>query len=92
MVNKSTLEKIISEDLSAIWKVLSMDEKHLIADNFVVHNFKKNQIIYAEKDEPVYLWCLLKGKVKLYKDGRITRDTALLSCVNFENMVKRLSI
>lgn len=69
MVNKSTLEKIISEDLSAIWKVLSMDEKHLIADNFVVHNFKKNQIIYAEKDEPVYLWCLLKGKVKLYKDG-----------------------
>ena len=69
MVNKSTLEKIISEDLSAIWKVLSMDEKHLIADNFVVHNFKKNQIIYAEKDNPVYLWCLLKGKVKLYKDG-----------------------
>ena len=69
MVNKSTLEKIISEDLSAIWKVLSMDEKHLIADNFVVHNFKKNQIIYAEKDEPQFLWTLMKGKVKMFKDG-----------------------
>lgn len=69
MITKSTLEKIISEDLAAIWKILTNEEKHLIADNFVVHNFKKNQIIYAEKDEPVYLWCLLKGKVKLFKDG-----------------------
>ncbi len=30
--------------------------------------------------------------LKLYREKRITRDTALLSCVNYENMVKRLSI
>ena len=66
---KSTLEKVISEDLAAIWSLLNSDEKRLIVENFDVHNFKKNQIIYAEKDDPVYLWCLLKGKVKLYKDG-----------------------
>ncbi len=40
-----------------------------IADNFAIHSFKKNQIIYAEKDKPEFLWCLIKGKVKLFKDG-----------------------
>ena len=69
MIIKSTLEKVISEDLAAIWSLLNSEEKRLIVENFEIHNFKKNQIIYAEKDNPVYLWCLLKGKVKLYKDG-----------------------
>lgn len=69
MIKKSTLEKVISEDLSAVWTILSSEEKRRIADNFMIHNFKKNQIIYAESDPPEYLWCLLKGKVKLVKDG-----------------------
>lgn len=69
MLKKSTLEHIISNDMSDMWKVLSGDEKRLITDNFVIHNYKKNQIIYAEKDEPEFLWCLLKGKVKMYKNG-----------------------
>lgn len=55
--------------MAAIWSILTIDEKHQITDNFVIHNFKKNQIIYAEKDEPQYLWTLMKGKVKLFKDG-----------------------
>ncbi|MBR5101930.1 MAG: Crp/Fnr family transcriptional regulator, partial [Muribaculaceae bacterium] len=69
MIKKSTIEKVVSEDLSAIWTILSPEEKRKITDNFLIHEFKKNQIIYAEKDEPEFLWCLLKGKVKLYKDG-----------------------
>ena len=69
MVKKSTLEQIISEDLAEIWSILNKEEKHLITDNFVIHNLKKNQLIYAEQDEPTHLWCLLKGKVKLFKDG-----------------------
>ena len=36
--------------------------------------------------------CTMDGSLlKLYREGRITRDTALISCVNYENMVKRLS-
>lgn len=66
---KRALEKVISEDLSDIWSILDGDEKRRIIDNFEIHNFKKNQIIYAEKDDPEYLWCLLSGKAKLYKDG-----------------------
>lgn len=66
---KSALEKVVSEDLAEIWSVLDGDEKRRITDSFVIHHFKKNQIIYAENEEPEYLWCLLKGKVKIYKDG-----------------------
>ncbi len=66
---KSTLEQVISEDLSEIWSLLDGEEKRLVTDNFVIHNFKKNQIIYAEGETPEFLWCLLKGKVKKFKDG-----------------------
>lgn len=66
---KSALERVISQDLSEIWTVLNAEEKRKIIDNFTIHNFRKNQIIYAEREEPQALWCLLKGKVKLYKEG-----------------------
>jgi len=66
---KGALEKVMSEDLSEIWTILTGDEKRKITDNFTLHHFKKNQIIYAERETPEYLWCLLKGKAKLYKDG-----------------------
>lgn len=66
---KSALEKVICEDLAEIWSILEGDEKRRIIDNFQIHNFKKNQVIYAEKEEPEFIWCLLKGKVKKYKDG-----------------------
>ena len=69
MVIKSTIQDIIREDLAAIWSILNSDEKHLIAENFVVHTYRKGQIIYAEKDEPQYLWVLIKGKVKRFKNG-----------------------
>ena len=77
MIKKSTLEEVISKDLAAIWTILSPEEKRVIADNFVIRKFKKNQIIYAERDEPVYLWTLLDGKVKLMKDGMGGRQQIL---------------
>ena len=66
---KSALERVVSEDLAEIWSILDGEEKRRVTDAFVIHHFKKNQIIYAENEEPEYLWCLLKGKVKIYKDG-----------------------
>ncbi len=69
MLKKSTLEHVISHDMSDLWNVLSQEEKRIITDNFSIHSYKKNQIVYAEQEEPEYLWCLLKGKVKMYKNG-----------------------
>lgn len=69
MIKKSTLEHIISHDMADMWNELTSEQKRIVTDHFTIHNFKKNQIIYAEKEEPEYLWCLLKGKVKMHKKG-----------------------
>lgn len=69
MINKSILERIIGDDLAELWNTLTQDEKRTLADNFHYERFKKNQIIYAESEEPENLYCLLEGKVKLYKSG-----------------------
>lgn len=69
MIRKSELERIISEGMSDLWNALSPEEKRLITDNFRYEHYKKNQIIYAEKETPEYLYCLLEGKVKMYKSG-----------------------
>lgn len=66
---KAALEKVINEDMSAIWSVLDGDQKRLVAENLEIHSFKKNQYIYLEGDEPENLWCLFKGKVKKIKEG-----------------------
>ncbi len=66
---KSTLEKVINEDMAEIWSILKPDEKRVVADNLQIHSFKKNQLIYAEGEDPEFLWCLLKGKVKKTKEG-----------------------
>lgn len=66
---KSAIEKVINEDMAEIWSILNGEEKRLIVENFNIQSFKKNQFIYAEGDEPEYLWCLLKGKVKKFKEG-----------------------
>lgn len=66
---KSAIEKVINEDMAEIWSILNGEEKRLIVENFNIQNFKKNQFIYAEGDEPEFLWCLLKGKVKKFKEG-----------------------
>ena len=69
MLKKSTLEQIISEDLSDLWTILTPEEKRVVTDNFTITEFKKGKIIYAEGEEPENLWCLLNGKVKMYKSG-----------------------
>lgn len=69
MVKKSTLESILKEEMSEMWSVLTNEDKRIITDNFRIHTFKKNEVIYSEGEEPKLLMCLLKGKVKIYKDG-----------------------
>lgn len=69
MLKKSTLEHIISHDLSDLWSVLQPEEKRRLTDTFTIERYRKNQTIYMEKEDPENLWVLLEGKVKLYKTG-----------------------
>ena len=45
MIKKSTLEKVIRDDLAELWSILNGDEKRRIVESFTTHTFKKNQII-----------------------------------------------
>lgn len=69
MIKKSTLDEIISKDMSEMWNVLTPEEKRIVTDNFSVQTYKKNQLIYSEKNKPDMLYCLLGGKVKIFKSG-----------------------
>ncbi len=69
MIKKSDLEQIISQDLSELWNVLLPEQRRIVSQSFTIHRYKKSQIIYAEGEEPEFLWCLLKGKVKTFKSG-----------------------
>lgn len=66
---KAALERVINEDMAEIWARLNSDERRLVVENMEVHTYKKNQLIYAEGDQPEFLWVLLKGKVKKTKEG-----------------------
>lgn len=57
------------ECMSDIWNVLSTDEKEFLKVNFQVQNFKKNEIIHYEGDKPTHMMSLIRGKVKIYKEG-----------------------
>ena len=48
MVKKSTLESILQQEMSDFWALLENEEKRIIAENFKIQNFKKNEIIYSE--------------------------------------------
>jgi len=55
--------------LSEVWRILTDEEREVLRNNSKILSYKKNEMIYCEGDEPREMVCLLKGKVKIYKDG-----------------------
>ena len=59
----------ISESIADLWRPLNEEQRAMLAKEFTIQRFKKNEIIYCEGDQPTHIMCLLSGKVKIYKDG-----------------------
>ena len=59
----------LNTSLSEVWRVLTEEERDILRNNSKILTYKKNEMIYCEGDEPCDMMCLLKGKVKIYKDG-----------------------
>lgn len=55
--------------LPGIWDVLTDEQLDYLRSNSKIQQFKRNEMIYCEGDTPTHLLCLIKGKVKIYKDG-----------------------
>lgn len=69
MPKKSQDSIDISLTLPEIWRRLSDTERNLLRSSADILYFKKNEFIYIEGDSPEVLFCLFKGKVKIYKSG-----------------------
>jgi len=59
----------LSGSLQEIWRLLNEQERETLREHASIQHFKKNQIIYLEGDEPKNMMCLLKGRVKICKEG-----------------------
>lgn len=59
----------IAESMAELWKPLSKEQREYIVDNIKICFYNKNEVLYHETESPEYMMCLLKGKVKVYKDG-----------------------
>lgn len=70
MVKKQTITETKElESLVEIWQTLTPEEQVYLKENFFVQHFKKNEIIHYEGDKPTHMMCLVRGKVKIYKEG-----------------------
>lgn len=69
VVIQEKIDVDISASLSEVWRVLTGQERELLRANSVIQHFKRNEIIYCEGDKPRDMMCLLKGKVKISKQG-----------------------
>lgn len=57
------------ENKDSIFYSLAPKEKEALSKAFTSHFYKKGEIIYKEGDKPNGLICLIKGKVKVFKEG-----------------------
>ncbi len=69
MVKQQKEEVDLSASLSEVWRVLTEKEREILRNSSKIQYFKRKELIYCEGDEPKDMMCLLKGKVKIYKDG-----------------------
>ena len=59
----------ITDMVCSIWEPLSAAQRRTIAQHLTFKQFKKNEIIYKEDEQPLQMMCLIQGKVKIFKEG-----------------------
>lgn len=67
--------------------------KSTVAIQNMIREDKLHQLESAMQAGAADGMCTMDGSLlKLFREGKISKDTALVSCVNYENMVKRLGV
>lgn len=56
-------------ELNPIWETLTESERALVTQKVEIVHFAKNEIIHCDGSESMYMYMLLKGKVRIYKEG-----------------------
>ena len=56
-------------EVSPVWETLTEEERARVAEQVEVVQYAKNQVIHNDGEASQYVWMLLKGKVRIYKEG-----------------------
>lgn len=56
-------------DINPLWQTLTDEERVFVAQNVEIVHFAKNEIIHLDGDDSEYMWMLLQGKIRIYKEG-----------------------
>jgi CRP-like cAMP-binding protein len=70
LMAKINLSDVVVPDYIAdMWNPLNSEQQEFLKNSYSLRECKKNEVIYCESEIPRHLMCLLKGKVKIFKDG-----------------------
>lgn len=56
-------------DLNPLWQTLTESERLDIKNHVEMVHYSKNETIHLDGEESTYVWMLLSGKVRIYKEG-----------------------
>jgi CRP-like cAMP-binding protein len=56
-------------ELDSLWDTLTGEQRVYISKQVEVIYYDKNEIIHSDGDESLYMWILVRGKVRIYKEG-----------------------
>ena len=59
----------IKNAISELWELFTEEQRNLLMEHASLEKYKKNEYIYHEGDSSEFLFCIVKGKVKIFKEG-----------------------
>ena len=77
------------DEMSNIWGALTHEERMYLRENTKYQEFKKNELIYCEGETPEFLYCVISGKIKIFKNGIGNRQQILRFIREGENFAFR---
>ena len=77
------------DEMSDIWMALTYEERMYLRENTKYQEFKKNEIIYCEGEVPEFMYCVISGKIKIFKNGIGGRQQILRFIREGENFAFR---
>ena len=69
MADKEQISLNLADVIPNLFSLLTDDQKALVQRTHQIQHFKKNEIVYCEGDIPKTMMCLIRGKIKIFKDG-----------------------
>lgn len=89
MVKNQTKGLMPIDEMSDIWSALTHEERVYLRENTIYQEFKKHDMIYCEGETPEFLYCVIAGKIKIFKSGVGSRQQILRFIREGENFAFR---